>query len=91
MTRLKRCKHCNRPIRDFNKTGYCCGCRSNRRRIERNRQRCNICEEPCSGKMLIEVRKGTLWSFCTYHFNLLNSIKDIKDIRKKIKYLKSYH
>lgn len=26
MKRLKRCKDCARPIREYNKSGYCCHC-----------------------------------------------------------------
>jgi len=37
------------------------------------------------------VKKNSYASFCTHHFNKLMEIKDIKEVRKEIKRLKSYH
>jgi len=89
----RRCKRpdCNRIIRPNNKSGYCCGCVNNYLRKKIFRGKCNICQEPCSGNLLIQWRKDAFISLCTYHFNKLNLIQDPKELRKKVKYLKSYH
>ena len=89
--RPNRCSKCNRIIRQSNKSGYCCGCAANEKKRDKLKKECFICKEPCSGKLLIEYRKGYCISLCTYHFNKLNLISDPKELREKIKYLKSYH
>jgi len=89
--KLKRCMKCKKVIRESNKSGYCSSCLPVIRQAENKRKKCNICQEPCSGKMLIEVMKGKYSSFCTHHFNILNQISDPIELRKRIKYLKSYH
>jgi len=89
--RPNRCNKCNKIIRQSNQSGYCCGCATNEKKKDKLRKECHICEEPCSGKLLIEFRKGDYISLCTTHFNKLNMIKDTEKLRKRIKYLKSYH
>ncbi len=91
MTRPNRCKKCKRIIRQRNKSGYCSSCSSNEKKKKKTRSTCHICQEPCSGKLLIEYRKNYNISLCTYHFNKLNLIQDHIELKKKIKYLKSYH
>lgn len=46
---------------------------------------CRICGELCSGNLNIEIRKGKLDPFCTFHFNRceLLTIKEIKELIKK--------
>lgn len=87
----KRCKKCNKIIRQENNSGYCASHASHASKVEKLRKMCGICQEPCSGKLLIEHYKGRIISLCTYHFNTLNIIDDPKELRQKIKYLKSYH
>ncbi len=82
---------CKKVIREYNKSGYCSSCLPGIRQAEKKRKKCGICKEPCSGKMLIEVVKGKYISLCTYHFNILEFIQDQKELRKRIKYLRSYH
>ncbi len=91
MTKPNRCKHCKRIIRQSNKSGYCFGCSSNEKKKKKRREKCYICEEKCSGKLLIEHKKTKFISLCTIHFNELNKINDPKELRKRAKYLKSYH
>jgi len=45
---------------------------------------CCICQEPCSGKLEIEARKGKPYPFCTFHFNRYMDLT-MKEIREKIK------
>jgi len=89
--RPNRCIKCKKIIRDFNKSGYCSTCGMKENAKERERKKCGICKEPCSGNMLINHRGKNCISLCTYHFNLLNMIDDQKKLRERIKYLKSYH
>lgn len=89
--RAKRCSKCKRIIRASNKSGFCSFCGIQENAKERKRKSCNICEERCSGNLLIEVVKGRYVSLCTSHFNLLNLIDDPTELRKRIKYLRSYH
>ncbi len=89
--RAKRCTKCSRIIRSSNKKGYCCGCASNELNKERRRQKCIVCGEPCTGKLLIEIRKGQYSSFCPIHFNKLLLISDPKELRREIRRMKSYH
>ena len=89
--RTKRCKKCNKIIRAFNKSGYCSTCGMKENAKERMRKKCSICQEPCSGNMLIEVSKRRYISLCTEHFYILNLINDPKKLRERIKYLRSYH
>jgi len=91
LTEPKKCIKCKRVIRESNKSGYCSSCSARIKNEERRKKKCGICKEPCSGKLLIEVAKERYISLCIYHFNILNMIDDIKEIRKKIKYLRSYH
>ena len=87
----KRCSKCNKMIRQENKSGLCHYHNQQESRMRKKRESCTICQEKCSGKMLIEVKKNSYASFCTYHFNKLMEIKDMKEVRKTIKRLKSYH
>ena len=87
--RPKRCSICNKIIRQDNKSGYCQY--HGQLIIKKNKKLkiCHICDEPCSGKLRMEIRKGVVVSFCTYHFNRLNLILDMKELRLEIKRLKS--
>ena len=87
----KRCSKCKKIIRQMNKSGLCHYHQQLKCHNDKVKHSCLICQEPCSGKMQIEIRKGTPSSFCTYHFNRLLGIKDMKDVRKEIKRLKCYH
>ena len=89
----KRCNKegCRKIICSKNKSGYCSSCGVRIRAIKRKRSFCGICEEPCSGKMLIEHYKGRYVSLCTYHFNRLIFINDQKDLRAMIKRLRGCH
>lgn len=55
------------------------------------KEKCCICGEPCSGKMLIEARRGVDYIFCKFHFNryMLCSLKEIRLAIKKSKHLNS--
>lgn len=88
MTKPNRCIRCRKIIRLNNKSQLCHYHLTLKLSQDKKRKKCHICEEPCSGKMLIEYRKGVLSSFCTYHFNILNSITDLKNLRKEIKRLR---
>ena len=90
-TRPKRCTKCKKIINSTNKSGLCSSCGTRAWGAEQKLKKCYICQEPCSGNLLIEHRKGSKVSFCPFHFNLLNSINKLKELRKRIKYLKSYH
>ncbi len=87
----KRCKKCDRIIYSKNISGYCSNCGVRIKTMEMKRKSCGICQEPCSGKMLIEHIKGRQISLCTHHFNRLELIQDPKELRDTIKSLKSYH
>ena len=86
--RPKRCSVCKKIININNKSGFC----QHHAQIHKNKEKklkfCHICEEPCCGKLRIEYRKGSIVSFCTYHFNKLNLIRDSKVLRAEIKRLK---
>ena len=82
---------CKKVIREYNKSGYCSSCSARIRNEERRKGKCGICKDPCSGKLLIEVAKQRYISLCTKHFNKLELIKDPTELRKRIKYLRSYH
>jgi len=87
----KRCSECGKILNIGNKSGYCGYHNMLRIKREKRLTHCYICKEPCSGNMLIETRKSKISSFCTYHFNQLVNCKNQTELRKKIKYLKSYH
>jgi len=90
--KIRRCKaeKCNRLIREENKSGYCAGCRANEIMRENKRKTCFICEEKCCGKLLIEWKKNSNISLCTFHFNWLLDPKfnDPKDLRKEVNRLR---
>ncbi len=87
----KRCKKCRKIICSKSISGYCSYCGGKQRTTDRRRKSCGICQEPCSGNMLIEHIKNKPISLCTHHFNKLEFIQDPKELRAKIKYLRSYH
>ena len=91
MTTAKRCTICRKVIAQHNKKGLCSRHQNIDGAIKRRRGKCGICKEPCSGNMLIHVMKDRYVSLCTHHFDKLLQIKDIKEVRKKIRELRSYH
>ena len=91
MVTANRCTQCRKIIAQHNKKGLCSRHQNIIMNKIRMRSKCGICKEPCSGNMLIQVKKDDYISLCTHHFDLLLQIKDMKEVRKKIKYLRSYH
>ena len=90
----KRCSKCNKTLRPRNKSGLCNYHSILQSKKEEIKKKCYICGEKCSGKMLIEWRKGTRSSFCKRHFNKLNDpmrIHNDKELREEMFRLKSLH
>ena len=52
-----------------------------------NKSKCCICGELCSGKLIIEARKGIYYPFCTFHFQEY-MYKSMKEVREQIKFNK---
>ena len=51
------------------------------------KEKCCICGESCSGKRIIEARKGKYYYFCKFHFNEYLT-RPIKEVREQIKFNK---
>ena len=83
------CRDCDKTYRSECKYQlYCKKCKTARRKNAmikiKNKLKCCICGEKCSGKMKIEARKGTEYIFCTFHFNRYE-FTPLKELRKIIK------
>jgi len=51
------------------------------------KQTCCICGEDCSGKLQIEARKGTIYYFCTFHWNRYEfcTLKKLREVIRNSK------
>jgi len=90
---LKRCTECRKPLYPMNKSGLCEHHNRVKLQTENRRKKCRICQEKCSGKLLITWRKNAMISVCQKHFNKLNQpwITNQKQLRQEINRLKSLH
>lgn len=79
---------CNKPLRSQNSSLLCSYHAPGELNRTKKRKKCSICALPCSGKLLIEIKKDRMYSFCTRHFNKLNLIKDLIELRKEMGRLK---
>jgi len=98
--KAKFCLVCKKLIRQDNRSCLCshhlqvkkhkearisARAKKQRERRANEKPKCCICGEECSGKLMIEARRGRLYCFCTFHFNRyeLTTLKELRiEIRK---------
>jgi len=88
--KAKRCSVCKKLIGSGNKSGLCnyhLVQKSQKEKRAKKKLNCCICREPCKGNLQMEIRKGRLYSFCTYHFNKyqFTSLKELREIIRNAK------
>ena len=86
-----KCEKSFQPLGKYQKLCDKCQLIKTDERNLKNRNKCGICKDACSGNLIIEYRKGKYIILCQRHFNKLEFIQDPKELRERIKYLKSYH